>query len=98
MCSSIARTPPRSVGIRHIKNWGDSRFGIYEDFSLGRVLKPKKKEFTDDLSVNTHMNLNRVKAIQSFGSFQRFLTSKSVPLGIRTLAYKALWPKLNLLC
>jgi hypothetical protein len=47
-------------------------------------------EFTDDLSVTTHMHFNRIKASQSFGSCQRFLTNKSVPLGIRTLAYKAM--------
>lgn len=47
-------------------------------------------EFTDDLLPDTHIQVNQEKATAAFGRCQRFLANRTVPLRIRSLAYKAM--------
>lgn len=61
-----------------------------QELPLQRQYRYLGFEFKDDLNLSTHMNINRIKATQSFGSCQRFLTNKSIPIAIRVLAYKAM--------
>lgn len=60
-----------------------------ENLPLARQYRYLGFEFTDDLTTTAHMNLSRIKATRAFGSCQRFLTNKSIPIAIRALAYKA---------
>jgi hypothetical protein len=61
-----------------------------QDVPLTRQYRYLGIEITDDLSLNQHIETNRLKAVGAFGRCHRFLTSKSLPLGIRAMAYKAM--------
>jgi hypothetical protein len=61
-----------------------------QDVPLTRRYRYLGIEITDDLSLDAHIDTNREKGIGAFGRCNRFLTSKSIPLGIRAQAYKTM--------
>ena len=61
-----------------------------QDVPLTRQYRYLGIEITDDLALNAHIASTRAKGIGAFGRCHRFLTSKSIPLGIRAMAYKTM--------
>jgi hypothetical protein len=86
MCVSPNQEIDQLVNLRNEGPW--QLHG--QDVPITRKYRYLGIEIRDDLSLEDHIETNRMKAIGAFGRCHRFLTSKSIPLGLRAMAYKTM--------